>query len=57
MTRWNAIFKKMLHPKLWSVLLEIPIAVAGLNFFMKESQSTWIAYPIYIFSAYILTVS
>jgi hypothetical protein len=56
--RWKAIFKKILFPKLCIILLGIPIAAAGLIFvFVREYQSTWVAYPIYVFSAYILTVS
>lgn len=58
MARWKAIFKKILFPKLWIILLGVPIAAAGLSFvFIREYQSTWVAYPIYVFSAYMLTVS
>lgn len=58
MAQWKTIFKKLLFPKLWVVLLGIPASAAALIFvFVKEYQSMWFAYPIYAFSAYTSTIS
>ncbi len=56
-SRYKKLFNKILFPKLWFILIGIPVAAAGLIFiFLENFQDEWIAYPIYIFSAYILTV-
>lgn len=57
MARWNAIIKKILFPKLWVILLGVPLAAAGLIFvFIGDFQAEWFSYPVYVFSAYMLSV-
>ena len=48
MTRWNAIIKKILFPKLWVILLGVPLAAAGLIFvFTGDFQAEWFAYSAF----------
>lgn len=57
MERWKKYLHKVLFPKLWIVFLTIPIATGFLIYvFANGYENSWIAYPIYIFSAYTLTI-
>lgn len=54
---WKNVFKKLLFPGGWVVLLCAAAAAGGLGYvFVWGRQESWVAYPIYAFSFYALTV-
>ncbi len=57
MERFKRAMEKILYPRLWITVLSVPIAAAALGYvFLGNHQSDIVAYPIYAFSAYVLTV-
>lgn len=57
MKGFRELARKLLFPKLWVPIFGTPVAAFALVFiFMTGRQSDWIAYPVYVFSAYILTL-
>ena len=55
--RWKEILKKLLFPGGWVVLLCAAVAAGGLDYvFAGDGQESWVAYPIYAFSFYALTI-
>lgn len=57
MEHWKECLYKLLFPKLWFVFLVVPIATGFLIFvFANGYENSWIAYPIYVFSAYAFTI-
>ena len=54
---WRSAFRKLLFPGGGIVLLCMAAAGGGLTYvFVGSRQEEWIAYPVYVFSAYALTV-
>lgn len=50
--------KRVLFPPLWLVILLIPLAAALLAaVFINGLDETWLAYPVYVLSAYTLAVT
>ena len=57
MARWKAVIRTIIYPRAWVLLLGALIAAAGLIFvFAGARQETWLAYPVYVWSAYMLAV-
>lgn len=57
MERLKRILEKFLFPRLWVTLLCVPIAAAGLFYVLGGGDQTGvIAYAVYVFSAYALTL-
>lgn len=55
--QWKKLFRKLLFPGGGIVLLCTAAAAGGLAYvFTGNRQAEWIAYPIYVFSAYGLTI-
>lgn len=56
MIRFRELMKKLLFPKLWIILLSVPVSAAGLVFVFGETgQAPWLAYCIYVCSFCSLT--
>lgn len=57
MERFRRVMVKIFYPKLWITVLGVPVATAALCYvFLCGRQSDIVAYLIYVFSAYILTL-
>lgn len=57
MKKWNPVFKKILFPPIWVVLLLTLFSGVSLAVvFVKSLDSSPIAYAVYVISAYSLTV-
>lgn len=57
MSRWKTVMLRLLKPRLlWMVLLTLFCAPALCYLFYRELEQSFFAYPIYVLSAYTLTV-
>lgn len=57
MVRRRRFLQSLLFPAWWIVLVSDPLAAAGLFFvFAPANQGHWLTYPVYVFSAYALTI-